>query len=375
MTNSRQIFLTLLKVALGWCESCSIPENVNWNEIVSIAEEQGVLPIIIDGYEKYLIDNPQCTSFLSKKQNEELKVRVLSSVYSYENTYIQHLGALSVLSAILDGKGIPFIVMKGLSCGRYYPIPKHRPCGDIDIFAGTNYTSSNKALEENGISVIPHYYRHSVSTIYGVTIENHRILSDLRGPQKQTKELEELLVKLGEQSLVDGESYDKELSAAHYPTADFNAIFLPWHVSAHFEFERVTIRHLLDWALFLKTDGRKINLEMYREAKRKFSFGYGPFADILTDLSIRYLGLSKQSLPIEIIEDAEHVDKELADKVFERIFDVTEPASDTNVWRERWKLFKYIWKDGWKYKGLYGMSPIRFLFYKIYGVVFKVGEE
>lgn len=92
-------------------------------------------------------------------------------------------------------------------------------------------------------------------------------------------------------------------------------------------------------------------------------------------MSIRYLGLSKQSLPIEIIEDAEHVDKELADKVFERIFDVTEPASDTNVWRERWKLFKYIWKDGWKYKGLYGMSPIRFLFYKIYGVVFKVGEE
>ena len=98
-------------------------------------------------------------------------------------------------------------------------------------------------------------------------------------------------------------------------------------------------------------------------------------ADILTYLSIEHLGLPKDKLPEEIVEDAYQVDKELANRVFERMFEEIPPASDTNVWRERWKLFKGVLRDGWKYRGLYGMSPARFMMYKIYGVVFGIGEE
>lgn len=177
-----------------------------------------------------------------------------------------------------------------------------------------------------------------------MTIENHRVLSDLRGPKKQTREFEALLKDLADKSIEEGKSLGNEYPGVRLPTADFNALFLPWHVSAHFEFERVTLRHLLDWALFLYNDSKSINQTLLREAKRKYTFGFGPFADILTYLSIEHLGLPKDKLPEEIVEDAYQVDKELANRVFERMFEEIPPASDTNVWRERWKLFKGVFK-------------------------------
>ena len=280
---------------------------------------------------------------------------------------------MTKLSEVFTKSEIPFLVMKGLSCGKYYPVPKHRPCGDVDIFVGEKFDISNKKLKESGISVQPHYYRHTVSSINGVTVENHRVLCDLRGPQKQTREFEALLKEYANRSLTHGKLYGEKFPSAHYPVADFNALFLPWHVSAHFEFERVTLRHLLDWAVFLEHESHKIDIGLFRDVKRKYTYGYGPFADLLTDLSIRYLGLPKKILPVEIVTDSEIFDKQLSDKVLERMFEDTTPASDSNIWRERWKLIKYIWKDGWKYRALSGMNPIKFMLYKIYGVIFRVG--
>ena len=375
LTNSQAVLFRLIRIALGWDQDYSIPLGVDWNEVIILAEQQGVLPIITDGYEVYLKHNPNAESFLSKKKEDDGYASVLSSILITENDYDHHRKVLGILSEVLNKEHIPFIVMKGLSCGKYYPLPHHRPCGDIDIYTREAFEESNQALEKSGFHVEPHYYRHHVALIKGVTIENHRILCDLRGPKKQTAELETLLKKLANKSIVDGEDYGKGFPGAHYPIADFNALFLPWHVSAHFEFERVTLRHLLDWALFLSHEGNNINISEYLVYKRKFTYGLGPFADILTDLSIRYLGLPKETIPVELVIDAENCDKDLSDKVLNRIFEDTEPASDNNVWKERWKLFKYVLKDDWKYRSLYGMSPIRFILYKLKGVIFRIGEN
>lgn len=375
MKDSQRVLLQLLRIATGWERATTLPPDVDWKEVVSLAEQQDVLSIVADGYELYLRNNPGTQSFLSKNGYEDLKMKMFSSVFMSENNYKLHKNVLGKLCQIFNKANIPFIVMKGLSCGRYYPNPGHRLCGDIDIYAGKDFEESNKALLESGIAVEPHYYRHTVSVLHGVTIENHRILCDLRGPRKQTTELESLLETIARKSIEEGESYGTNYPGAHYPVPDFNALFLPWHVSAHFEFERVTLRHLLDWALFLYHDGKIIDLQLFKDSKARFTYGLGPFADIMTDLSIRYLGLPEESLPKEMVEDAARVDRVLSDKVFDRIFEATVPASDSNVWKERWKLFKYVLKDGWKYRGLYGMSTIKFLLYKGYGVLFKVGEE
>lgn len=155
-------------------------------------------------------------------------------------------------------------------------------------------------------------------------VENHRVLGDLRGPKRQTQDFEALLEHEANECISSGDDLEIDghlIPGAKQPSANFNMLFLPWHVSAHFAFERVTVRHLLDWALFLISEGKIINTEEFREAKKKYTFGYAKFADILTALSIKYLRIPTSMIPPVVLEDANGVDDNLVDKVYDYMFE------------------------------------------------------
>lgn len=377
MDRSRGVVLKLIRLAMGWEEDYTIPNDIVWSEVLSIAEEQGVAAITLDGYEAYMnkVSKEKQISFTPKD-----KVLILESIgrmQLVEQNYYQHREALLKLSEILHDKKIPFMVMKGFACGQYYPNPKHRVCGDIDIYPGERFEESNQALYEAGVPIEDHYYRHTVSYIDGIMIENHRVLVDLRGPRKQTRELETWLESLANKSMETGKPAligDVEMVNLPFPNASYNALFLPWHVSAHFCFEKVTLRHLLDWALFLSRDGKSIDIDLFHEAKKRFTYGYSKMVDILTNLSLRYLGMPKGDIPLDIIHDAESFDDRLADKVFEYMFIGKPRERDENVWRFRRNNIKRIWEERWKYKEIFGLSATVFFYYKVMGVLFKIGE-
>ena len=377
MGNSRDVLLKLVRMAMGWEEDFSLPADIVWGEVLQLAYEQGVGAIALDGYEEYLKIIPKDEQVVVSPQDKILIIEAIGQLQLVEQNFAKHQEVVQKLGDILHKKEIPFVIMKGFACGQYYPNPKHRECGDIDIYPGELFDECNKSLKEAGVGVDPYYYRHSASYIDGVMIENHRVLCDLRGPRKQTKELEALLeqhandsLKHGKPAMVDG----APVSGATFPIANFNALFLPWHVSAHFMVERVTLRHLLDWALFLVHDGNGIGLELYRHAKKNFTFGYSKMVDILTNLSLRYLNMPAEGVPTEIIDDARKFDDILADRVFEYMFVGQPKDRGNNVWQERMNNLKRIWKERWKYKEVYNQSTAGFLWYKITGALFKVGE-
>ena len=376
--NSRDNLLKLVRLAVGWEANCSLADDVNWAEVLGIAHEQGVAAIILDGYEKYLNLNPTQKTFFSLPENKPLKGKAFGRLNTIEHSFQDHLEALTVLAKTLFQEQIPFMIMKGFACARYYPVPEHRGCGDIDIYPGPLFHKSNAALISAGIDVEPDYYRHSTSRIKGVLIENHRVLCDLRGPRKQTQAFESQLESLGNDCL-QGESniriHNVAIHGAVFPSANFNALFLPWHVSAHFSFERVTLRHLLDWALFLTCDGKEIDVELFRRAKHNNTYGFGKIADILTNLAIRYLGMPSDDIPAEIIEDAISFEDKLADRVFDYMFTGKPREKDKNVWRFRLNNVRRIQEERWKYKEIYGMSALRFTLLKVKGVLFKIGED
>ena len=376
--DSRDIVLKLVRIAMGWESDFSLPEEINWAEVLDLAYEQGVSAIIMDGYEIFLSKNPDSVSFLRIPENKPLRGNAIGRIQTTESNYLNHLYALSILNDVLGNKDIPFLVLKGFSCASYYPIPNHRRCSDVDIYPDGLFKESVKALSGSGIIVDPDYYRHSVLEINGVMIENHRVLCDLRGPRRQTRALERHLEKLAEESIKKGSSVivdGHEYPSARFPIADFNALFLPWHVSAHFGFERVTIRHLLDWALFLVHDGKDIDLEMFKKAKLEYTYGYSKIADILTNLSIRYLNMPTTDVPQPIVDDAILFDEDLADKVFDYCFVGQPRERDANVWKFRLNNVKRVWKERWKYREIYNLSVFGFLYYKVIGVLFKTGDE
>lgn len=378
MANSREVLLKLVRMAMGWEIDFSLPEDVDWKEVLTIAQEQGVNAIAIDGLEVFINKQPQDFPSKSSAAFKQILLEAIGGLQMVEYNYMNHVAALTELSEILNNKGIPFMIMKGFACGQYYPNPKHRPCGDIDIYPGDKFYDSNQALKEAGVDSDPYYYRHSASYIKNVMIENHRVLGDLRGPRKQTKEFEEWLEREANKSLTEGKQAivsNRAIKGGVFPKANFNALFLPWHVSAHFAFERVTLRHLLDWALFIKQDGRHIDLVMYRDAKSRFTYGYSKLADILTNLALRYLKMPTDGVPQQIVTDALGNNNELADRVLDYMFEGQLREKDNNIWKARWNNVKRVWRERWKYEEIYDMSMLTFLFRKGTGAIFNVGND
>ena len=363
---------------MGWETDFSLPEDVDWKDVLQIAQEQGVNAIAVDGLEVYMSKQPQDSVARNSAAFKQILLEAIGGLQMVEYNYMNHVAALTELSEILNNKGIPFMIMKGFACGQYYPNPKHRPCGDIDIYPGNKFDESNEALKAAGIAVNPYYYRHSASMVKDVMVENHKILCDLRGPKKQTRLLERQLEEEGKRSIAEGREVDifgASIKGAKFPTANFNALFLPWHVSAHFMFERVTLRHLLDWALFLTNEGKGVDVEIFRKAKKDYTYGYSKFADILTALALKYLGMPEKDIPQSILEDARKSSNVLVDKVFDYMFIGQPRERDENVWKFRWNNVKRVWKERWKYKELYGMGVIKFFMYKIFGVITRTGED
>lgn len=375
MNKNREILLKLVRVAMGWETDFSLPEDVNWKEVFVLAQEQGVNAIALDGLEVLMQKKPEAMQTVEAKQ---ILLKSIGNLQMTESHNLNQLSALLKLSDILSKKDIPFMIMKGFACAKNYPNPKHRPCGDIDIYPGERFDESNQALRDAGFEVDPYYYRHSAVMINNIMIENHKVLGDLRGPRRQTRGLEELLQKEAKQSIKNGEKavvMDKDIPGAVFPSANFNALFLPWHVSAHFMVERVTLRHLLDWALFLVHDGNGIDIELYSHAKKNFTFGYSKMVDVLTNLSLRYLNMPVDGVPKVIIDDARNLDNDLADRVFEYVFVGLPKERGNNVWQERLNNLKRIWKERWKYKAIYNQSFASLIMYKMTGVLFRIGEN
>lgn len=378
MANSREILLKLVRMAMGWETDFSLPDDVDWKDVLQIAQEQGVNAIVVDGIEVYMSKRPQDSVAKNSADFKQILLEAIGGLQMVEYNYMNHVAALTELSEILNNKGIPFMIMKGFACGQYYPNPKHRPCGDIDIYPGNKFDESNQALKAAGVDYDLYYYRHSASYIKNVMIENHRVLGDLRGPRKQTRELEEWLEREANMSLKNGKAakvLNKEIKGGVYPTANFSVLFLPWHVSAHFMFERVTVRHLLDWALFLVNEGNNINVSLYQEAKKKFTYGYAKFVDLLTALSLEYLKIPTDMIPTRILDNVSLCDNDLVTKVYSYMFEGKPKERDTNHWKERFYNMQRAWTERWKYQELYGMSIYTFLIYKLKGVLFNEGGD
>lgn len=375
MGKSREVLLKLVRMAMGWETDFSLPEGIAWKEVLDEAYEQGIVAIVLDGYEKH---QSNCRDPKSVAADEMMYLMdAIGQQQVIEFNYLNQRVVLQKLSEILHGNAIPFMLMKGFACGQYYPVAQHRPCGDIDIYPGSKFEESIIALKDAGVESDPYYYRHSALYIDNVMIENHRVLGDLRGPRRQMREFETLLEKEAEASIKSARPANVggvDIPGGLFPSANFNALFLPWHVSAHFAFEKVTLRHLLDWALFLVHESKEIDVKLFSEAKKRYTYGYSKMADILTNLSIRYLNMPTDGIPSEIVNDAHNFDNRLADRVFGYMFVGQPKERDPQMWKERWNNVKQVWRERWKYTEIYDVSMLHFLFIKARGVLLKEGE-
>ena len=184
----------------------------------------------------------------------------------------------------LAAANIPVVVLKGFAIAAYYPQPLHRECGDLDCYMLGKMAEGEAVAASFGAVVEEANYKHSHIKYKGLTIENHKYFTSFNNTARGKCTEAALKQLIFAQAPAQWNN-----SALLRPNATFNALLLAKHALRHFIDEAICLRHIMDWALFLKAEAANVDWQLLRphlEASRVL-----PFAQLLTRISQRHLGL------------------------------------------------------------------------------------
>lgn len=307
-----------------------------WRELYAVSVSQGVLALVWDGVRQL----PE-----ELQPPRDLRLRWAYNVEQIERRYEKQRRRASELAEIYAEEGIRTAVLKGFAISRLYPVPEHRPCGDLDCFLLGDYERGNRLAERAGAEVKRDFYKHSHIVFRGLTVENHQFCTAIRGSRRAKafeRHLQRLLDERSLQRLPDSELL--------VPPADFNALFLTKHALSHFLTEGISLRHLCDWAVFIDREGAQVDWAAFRAVAAEHHLLR--FAEILSDLAVRYLGVAANPLPADVAL--------LSDRVMSNILYERRHLNDSpgNVWIQRMRLIGNVFRDRWKYRDVYQRSVL-----------------
>lgn len=247
----------------------------DWGPIYQLSKKQGVVAIIFDAIKNIPkeIAPPKAVA-----------LKWLSNALSIEQQMKKKESIAIEFAEKLSERGIQAIVLKGLAYASYYPNPYHRESGDLDCYLMGKKDEGDKITVEIGGKMEEAGYKHSHLYYKGLTIENHNYLTSFDNTKLgvKTEQLLQMVICEGYRPIGNTKLYN--------PSADFNALFLIKHAQRHFMKEGICVRHLLDWAFFLKVETKNVNWSNVVPIMKECRI-LG-FAKVMTRLCIERLGVN-----------------------------------------------------------------------------------
>lgn len=232
--------------------------EADWKRCYQLAARQGVMALAWDGI---------LTLPAELQPPRALKLTWGMAVQDYEKKYERYCKTVEELTDFYLQHGIMTVQLKGVGLSSYYPVPAHREGGDIDIFTYSNLKEeltdkeanqlADKLMQNKGIQVDMHSYKHSNFYYKGIPIENHKTFLNVKH-YPVAVQVDALLRKELEPQftyLMDGEY--KVL----IPPPTFNAMFLAFHASQHYG-SGLALHHLCDWAVLINKHGIRLPKEL-----------------------------------------------------------------------------------------------------------------
>lgn len=290
----------LLRLALGTQRAedaatlAGLPIS-EWAALLELASQQNVMAIAYDGLEQ-LVDNIPVSDIAAKQADAvawtDFVVSWGGNVFFMEQRYAHYQATIASLVKFLCEHSIRMMLLKGYGLSLNYPIPTHRPCGDIDIFCYADGFLVDKLVsEELGIKVKDGDSHHSKFNYKGWSVENHHSFMEqdsYRSNRSFEKELLQWIEEGREAIMVNDVAFD-------IPAPSLMALHLTRHAGCDFASNTISLRQLLDWALFV--DKRSAEVDWDRVTNIIDSMGMRGFLDLMNDLSVNVLGLSKDKFP------------------------------------------------------------------------------
>lgn len=285
--------MALTRLGIGHPVSISLTD-IDLLSIKALAEKQGLLAVVLDGYEKYRIHSSRDGASIHSKEvsitEKILLAQWIGEVSQlYEQRYEQYQLAISDLAAFYNTYGLKMMVLKGYACSLDWPMPNHRPCGDIDIWQFGQQKEADAILtREKGIDIDTSHHHHTVFDWQGFMVENHYDFINVHH-HKSHAELEMIFKELGKD---DSNSIVVNGEKVYLPSPQLHALFLIKHLTLHFSTGELTIRQLLDWAFFVKAHYKEVDWNWLDE--RIEHLGLKNIYGIINAISVEELGFNSK---------------------------------------------------------------------------------
>ena len=282
-SNCVENFLSIIRLGIGKSPA-SLPNNVDWTAVKALAEEQGLLGVMIDGIERM----PDSL----RPPKEYLLEWIGETLQGYEYRYESCCRAIADLAGFYNSHGYKMMVLKGYTCAMNWPKPEHRPCGDIDIWQFGKQKEADALLaKEKGVKIDKSHHHHTVFNWRDFVVENHFDFINVY-QHKSNSKWESIFKDLGTDDTHWVELYGEKV---YLPSPDLHALFLFKHLILHFASEGATIRQMLDWAFFVQANVKNVNWEMVDATISRF--GLKEIYGVINAICVGDLGFEAKSFP------------------------------------------------------------------------------
>lgn len=300
MKKRNKLIIDITKSAL-FGESVKHTEPISSKEYVQIyryARQNGILAICFDGIQNL----PKET-----QPSKRIYMQWIAATASIENRYETEKKVLDYLIETLTPHNIRILLFKGFSISRYYPVPKHREFGDLDIYMFEDYSKSLEILNKEGIHIHTANLHHAQFRIQKILVENHDHFLHNRNPRME-EALRRAALKAREGS---------QETLIYFPYFE-NVAYTLLHIAAHYRSHdcHIRFRTITDWALLMKEEGKNWH---YSEMKEFIKHSYEvKLMDLLTMVCSEWYDVVSNEVLLQIKPIPEKIQKRFIESIFDK---------------------------------------------------------
>ena len=278
-----------------------------WKQLLVLADRHEVLA---------LLENVLEVDKISEEQRMMIELKTARTVH--KAIQLQALNAR--LTSLLEKEGIIAVTLKGCAVARFYTVPEFRKTTDIDLFVADEADAERavQILCENGFKIPEEWHANHHFVLISERNEEVELHTTWTEPFKE-KHLNQYLERLQKESSQHCQSVDCQgVKVYAYETA-WQGFYLLLHMLLHFVGSGFGLRNLCDWVvLWENCDDAKARKDFWQMVCES---GTAEFAKAMTDICVRYLGLSQEKSPVPNENPAE---QEVSDALLRDILDAGE---------------------------------------------------
>lgn len=351
LSQDEELFLKLLSCALH----SELPEardftgleEASWRRIHRLAASHAVPAFVGDR----ILTLPK-----EALPNRDMRLMIFSEIELTRRGNAYLTKALGQLQKTYEAAGLPFILLKGLSLGCFYPDAALRSGGDLDILfhSDADYERGNELLRKAGHKLHDDSevrYGHTAFTYGRTIVENHAraVFFDHKRHNRRFDALIQEAISSG--SLITQHHGDYTIQTLPH---ELNVVYIFIHLFFHWLHWGVGFRQYSDWLLMMTRLKGQLDEEKILSMAKDLDILYP--MQLFAQAAIRYLRVSPEVFPFPLLsEDDPHTEQIIRDVMHSGNFGFAQrPIKAQNKWVTNWRKFRFKTRRS---RRLYAITP------------------